>query len=976
MCEKWDVLEVRVLGELEVLRDGKRVALPASKRTRALLGYLVATRQSVLRERLCDLLWDGPDDPRAALRWSLAKLRPIVDDKATRLVADRERVSFDAQGARVDLSALKETGELAAATVAALEKQLGAFRGELLDGLDLPDCHRYQAWLSAEREAARTLRVAMLAELVARHREQPEIALKHAHTWLTVEPLSELANAAVARAQHALGRTREAMRTIQEAGQRLAVEAAQPPVELERARVELARPAPPRNRLVGRTSERALVREAVRAAADGVTQVVCVLGEPGIGKSCLLEDLADQVRAAGGRVLAGRAFEAELVRPYGAWLDALRALPEAERPDELRNAIVPAPASGFDPADRGRLFDAVVAAFRGLAATTRPLAVLLDDIHWLDESGAALLSYVGRTVTRTPLLLACAARPGELGDNRPAREAIRALDRDGRLTRIELGPLGCEDIAALVGDNRAYVESGGNPLYAIELARAASQGRDAESLDRLLGDRLAALDGRARDVLPFAAALGRSFSIDLLAAVVRLPPADLLAAVEDLERKNVLRSAGGGYDFIHDLVRNAACRGLSEPRRRLVHREIAQAMSQFPDEDASLAGELAHHATLGGLPFVAARAAVRAGERCLRVFAHADAERLVGRSLSQLDALSANERIDVEIPLYRVQTYALQSRTPSHALDGAVARAVIAAEGAGRTDRVQEGFQLMAMVHWRTQDFERAFDNTLRAAEAARQVDPTTAARGLATTSRCLALIERDMDQAVSMALEARELATRQQARLGEVAWALAMAYHYAGEEERALVAQREAVELNHAAQEHWGECMCNLDMAMLELELEHWPEALGAARAASEVARRLGEGSELPFAAALEALAAAGSTVELSDDAVAKSVQALRDVDAKAALAYVLNHVAERELERGRFDVADGAASEALASAAALGRRSEALVAHAILARSAAERGNETTARRHRAALLDGQGAPMSARARKMLSTVLPQRS
>src|ERR671914_1623188 len=87
---------IRLLGELQLVgRDGRAVALPASRKTRALLGYLIATGQSHRRERLCDLLWDGPDDPRAELRWSVSKLRPIVNEPgATRLVSDREQIGF------------------------------------------------------------------------------------------------------------------------------------------------------------------------------------------------------------------------------------------------------------------------------------------------------------------------------------------------------------------------------------------------------------------------------------------------------------------------------------------------------------------------------------------------------------------------------------------------------------------------------------------------------------------------------------------------------------------------------------------------------------------------------------------------------------------------------------------------------------------------------------------------------------------
>ena len=99
-------LSIRLLGELRLQRGALAVALPASKRTRALLGFLAATAKPQTRQTLCDLLWDGPDDPRAALRWSLTKLRPLVNDAgAERLKADREHVVFSAGDAVTTRSA-------------------------------------------------------------------------------------------------------------------------------------------------------------------------------------------------------------------------------------------------------------------------------------------------------------------------------------------------------------------------------------------------------------------------------------------------------------------------------------------------------------------------------------------------------------------------------------------------------------------------------------------------------------------------------------------------------------------------------------------------------------------------------------------------------------------------------------------------------------------------------------------------------
>ena len=99
-------LTLRVLGSVSVERGGERLDLPPSKKTRALLGYLLIEGREQTREHLCSLFWDLPDDPRGALRWSLSRLRPLLDEQGgQRIVADRERVRIDPGTAVVDLRA-------------------------------------------------------------------------------------------------------------------------------------------------------------------------------------------------------------------------------------------------------------------------------------------------------------------------------------------------------------------------------------------------------------------------------------------------------------------------------------------------------------------------------------------------------------------------------------------------------------------------------------------------------------------------------------------------------------------------------------------------------------------------------------------------------------------------------------------------------------------------------------------------------
>lgn len=184
-------VEIQLFGELSVVRDDAQVELPASKKTRALLAYLAATARPVLREKLCALLWESPEDPRAALRWSLTKLRSVLDEPScARLVADRDHVQL--VDVTVDLARLRAAiggtpGGAAKAPTDVLRAVAPLVRGELLEGLDLPECSRFCEWCRAERDRARRLGTAVLATLVERLATSDEDAryeaIEYERTW-------------------------------------------------------------------------------------------------------------------------------------------------------------------------------------------------------------------------------------------------------------------------------------------------------------------------------------------------------------------------------------------------------------------------------------------------------------------------------------------------------------------------------------------------------------------------------------------------------------------------------------------------------------------------------------------------------------------------------------------------------------------------------------------------------------------------
>jgi DNA-binding SARP family transcriptional activator/pimeloyl-ACP methyl ester carboxylesterase len=209
-------LSIRVLGEFQILKGTTEQDLPKSRKTRALLAYLIISGRRHRRDRLCDLFWDLPDDPRGSLRWSLSRLRSLVEEPGhERIIADREYVSFDPQGADVDLLEIRK--ELAGGADALSTRRLldlaGQFRGELLEGLAIPDHRDFESWLVTERETARRTRASLLHVLVNRLQAEGHVnAVQHARDLVQADPYSVSAHAMLIRVLSSSGHRDEAQR--------------------------------------------------------------------------------------------------------------------------------------------------------------------------------------------------------------------------------------------------------------------------------------------------------------------------------------------------------------------------------------------------------------------------------------------------------------------------------------------------------------------------------------------------------------------------------------------------------------------------------------------------------------------------------------------------------------------------------------------------------------------------------------------
>ena len=279
--------------------------------------------------------------------------------------------------------------------------------------------------------------------------------------------------------------------------------------------------------------------------------------------------------------------------------------------------------------DRG---DAQLLMFTALLAVLQrlppPVVLALDDVHLAGSATVEWLHLVARRARESPLLVVATQRPEEASALVPA-------------TRVVLGPLDAEAAAEVVGTGpaeRLLSRSGGNPLFLVELAAVDPDGE----LPATVRDAVDASCERAGPTvgatLRSAAVLGPVVDLELLAAVLRASPVELLDHLEQGVRRRFLVEQAGTFRFRHDLVREALAASASDPRRQVLHREAGRALSRRPRPDPLA---VAFHARLGGDDELAAHALVEAATLTSRAHDQNEARRLLDESIALVDSCEA-----------------------------------------------------------------------------------------------------------------------------------------------------------------------------------------------------------------------------------------------------------------------------------------------------------------------------------------------
>ena len=377
--------------------------------------------------------------------------------------------------------------------------------------------------------------------------------------------------------------------------------------------------------IVGRVAELEVGSAAYARAAELHSQVLLISGEAGIGKTRLVEELCARARGAPGGAQVRIGESAPLAGTglaYGPFLAAL---------GRQAGWLLTRDGGGDMLTERHRLF-VRVHGFLADLATRAPLLLVLEDLHWADESSRELLAFLAVRLRDQPVMVIATLREEELA--RDAQRWLSELERRPRVTRLRLTGLADIEIAELVtglmpadgsADRLAAVISAadGNPLYARELASAGTAGLPASIADAVLA-RASGVSAAARALVDQVSVADGGMSHELLAAAVQLPEERLLACTREAAAAGLLTAAGDGYAFPHALIRQVLYAQLLPGERRQLHRRLAEELAASPGPDPGL---LARHWHLAGCQDRAAAAAVTAARQAVSTRAYPEAYR-------------------------------------------------------------------------------------------------------------------------------------------------------------------------------------------------------------------------------------------------------------------------------------------------------------------------------------------------------------
>src|SRR5829696_1382267 len=526
--------------------------------------------------------------------------------------------------------------------------------------------------------------------------------------------------------------------------------------------------------LVGRAEELTRLTAAVERARTGRPAAVLLAGDAGVGKTRLLSELCARARATGATVLIGHCVDLGAVGlPYLPFAEALRELArladddatiaEALRSRPALDRLItrpghppPVPTTGEDDAGRLQLFDAVSGVLGDAAEAGPPLLLVLEDLHWADQSTRDLLSFLLARLRSERLAVVASYRADDLHRRHPLRPLLGELVRLPAVQRLELHPFTPAELGLylrrvngapvpdrLVRDVLARSE--GNAFFAEELL-AAGIGGDGElptGLADVLLARLEGLPAPVQRIARVASVAGRRVSHSLLQAASGLSDAEVEEALREAVTHHVLVADGGSYTFRHALLQEAVYGDLLPGERVRLHGTYARLLA---DQAGSSAAELAHHCLESHDLPGALSASVQAAAEAMELRAPVEALHQLERALQLWHAVpDAAERTGSD--LVSLGLGAAQVAASAGDLPRAVALAAAARELADREDpggeRAVAAREVLALQLLSADRPEDAYAVTGEALDLV-PADPPTPARVWAAATRARSAISLD----------------------------------------------------------------------------------------------------------------------------------------------------------------------------------------------------------------------------------------
>ena len=703
-------VQIQLFGNFALYFEEKRVSI-TSQRLQGLLAYIALHRtEPQTRQHIAFLIWPDSSEGQAHtnLRTLLHRFQTTLPNIAqllridTQIIAWQPNVEIGLDVTDFETSVLQaqkalEHGDKIAA-FNALENAVTYYKGDLL-----PDC--YDEWVLSERERLSQILLDTLEKIVALLEQSRNYTAAIAYTrrLISFDPLNEavylrLINLYVLNGERASGlRTYHSCVSVLQTelgiapgkALRLAYEklvSAENPPSFKAATTPLENSMV----LIGREREWRQLQASVEVATAGKAHMVVLSGEAGIGKTRLSEELVRWSNRQGFSTAFAPCYAAEgdlafapvsiLLRSDGLRTSLLKLdtewLSDISRiaPDLFaENPKIPPIGPLTERWQRQRLFEALA---RAVLSTEKTTLLVIDDLQWCSRDSLEWIHFLLRFMTKTHLLLVGTVRVEEIGGNQPLTELFDQLRSEARLTEINLSPLNAEDTARLgagvtgnqLSQDQAstlFYETEGNPLFVIETMRAnfaddkmypqvENNQRSPSTIlpskvQAVIERRINQLTPHARKVVEVAAVIGRSFTFEVLSQAVDLDEDTLVVGLDELWQRHILHEQGlVAYDFTHDKLRAVTYANLKPPRRRILHRRVAQALETcFIYDLDNQSGQIAAHYTEAGITAKAAAYYQRAGLYSRQLFAHDIALSQFQNAVKQLDTHADTERSEV-----------------------------------------------------------------------------------------------------------------------------------------------------------------------------------------------------------------------------------------------------------------------------------------------------------------------------------------